>query len=277
MRIDSHQHFWKYNPVEYDWISDEMGALKRDHLPDELQQLAGSVGIDGSVAVQARQTLEETKWLLELAGQYPFIKGVVGWVDLRSEKVDEQLAEFAYDKKLKGVRHVVQSEPDDEFMMREEFLRGIDRLERYGLTYDILIFPKHLECAKRLVKKFPSQKFVVDHLAKPFIKKGLIQPWKQQMEELARHENVWCKLSGMVTEADWVNWKPSDLEPYIETVLEAFGPKRVMFGSDWPVCTAASRYERVFGVVRDYINDLEQDERDMVLGGTAVEFYGLLQ
>ncbi len=275
MKIDAHQHFWKFTQAEYGWISDDMAVLRRDHLPDELARLAGSVGVEGSVAVQARQTLAETEWLLDLAEEHSFIKGVVGWVDLRSERVDEQLARFGCEKKFKGVRHVVQSEPDDEFMMREDFLRGIDRLEHYGLTYDILIFPKHVDCATRLVKKFPSQKFVVDHLAKPFIKKGELQPWKRQMEELARHENVWCKLSGMVTEADWDAWKPSDLAPYMETVLEAFGPARLMFGSDWPVCTVAAKYERVFAVVRDIINDLEQDERDRIMGGTAAEFYGL--
>lgn len=275
MRIDAHQHFWKYSEAEYGWINDEMAVLKRDHLPDELQRLAAAVGIDGSVAVQARQSIAETEWLLRLASEHPFVKGVVGWVDLRSTRVDEQLARLSQDKKLRGIRHVVQSEPDDEFMMREDFLRGIGRLKHYGLVYDILIFPKHLDCAKRLVKKFPSQKFVVDHLAKPFIRKGELEPWRRQMEELGRHENVWCKLSGMVTEADWAMWTARDLAPYIETALEAFGPHRVMFGSDWPVCRVAAKYEEVFAAVRDCINDLGQGERDMVFGGSAAELYGL--
>jgi L-fuconolactonase len=275
MKIDAHQHFWKYTPAEYGWISDDMAVLRRDHLPAEFERLAAAVGMEGSIAVQARQSLAETEWLLALAAEYPFIKGVVGWVDLRSDRLDEQLAGYSQDRKLRGVRHVVQDEPDDEFMMRKDFLRGIAALSHYGLAYDILIYPKHIRCAARLVQKFPGQRFVVDHIAKPLIRKHELEPWKSDMQELARHENVWCKLSGMVTEADPRNWKPADFLPYMDAVLEMYGPRRLMFGSDWPVCTVAARYGEVFAIVRDFIGGLSSAEQERIMGRTAADFYGL--
>jgi L-fuconolactonase len=275
MRIDAHQHFWKYSPAEYGWMGDNMAVLKRDHLPDELEKLASKVGLGGSVAVQARQSVAETEFLLALAEKHSFIKGVVGWVDLRSDKVDEQLAQYSQDKKLKAVRHVVQDEPDDDFMMRDAFVRGIAKLTKYGLRYDILIYPKQLKCATRLVQKFPNQPFVLDHIAKPFIKKGLIEPWKKEMQELAQHENVWCKVSGMVTEADWKGWKPADFVPYMDAVLEMYGPKRLMFGSDWPVCTVAAKYGQVAGIVQDWAGKLSKSEQEWLFGGTVSEFYNL--
>jgi L-fuconolactonase len=275
MKIDAHQHFWKYSAAEYGWMGDSMGVLKRDHLPDELAKLAGAVGIEGSVAVQARQSVAETEALLDLAKKHPFIKGVVGWVDLRGEKVEEQLAKYSKDKKLKGVRHVVQDEPDDDFMMRDAFVRGIAKLAKYGLKYDILIYPKQLKCAIELVKRFPEQAFVLDHIAKPFIKKAQMEPWRSHMVELAGHQHVWCKISGMVNEADWGTWKPSDLVPYMDAVLEMYGPERLMFGSDWPVCTCVAKYEQVFGIVKDWAGKLSESEQERLFGGTAGEFYNL--
>jgi L-fuconolactonase len=275
MTIDAHQHFWKYNAAEYAWMGESMAVLKRDHLPDELAKLARAAGIEGSVAVQARQSVVETEFLLALAKKHSFIKGVVGWVDLQSEKVDEQLAKYSRDKKLKAVRHVVQDEPDDDFMMRDAFVRGISKLQKYGLKYDILIYPKQLKCATRLVERFPDQPFVLDHIAKPFIKRGESEPWKKEMQELAQHENVWCKISGMVTEADWGKWKPADFIPYMDAVLEMYGPERLMFGSDWPVCTVAGKYEQVVGIVKDWAGKLSESEQDRLFGKTAVKFYDL--
>jgi L-fuconolactonase len=275
MKIDAHQHFWKYSLAEYGWMGENMAVLKRDHLPGELEKLAAASGIDGSVAVQARQSLAETEFLLDLAKKHPFIKGVVGWVDLRSEKVDEQLVKYSKDKKLKAVRHVVQDEPDDDFMMRDAFVRGISKLERYGLRYDILIYPKQVKCATKLVERFPDQPFVLDHIAKPLIKKAELHPWKNQMRDLARNENVWCKVSGMVTEANWGKWKPADFVPYMDAVLEMYGAERLMFGSDWPVCTCAAKYEQVVAIVKGWAGKLSKSEQERLFGGTAAEFYGL--
>jgi L-fuconolactonase len=275
MRIDAHQHFWKYNEKDYSWMDDRMDRLRTDRLPGNLKPLLDACGIDGTVAVQARQTPQETAWLLELAAANDFIKGVVGWVDLRSERVDEQLERLAADAKLKGVRHVLHDEPDDRFMLGGDFIRGIARLEPHGLTYDILIFPRHLKYASELAGRFPAQPFVVDHIAKPEIREGRLEPWRRDMRKLAAAPNVCCKLSGMVTEADWENWKKRDLLPYMEETLEMFGPERLMFGSDWPVCTVAAAYERVFETVYDFVQALSPTERDAILGTTAAGFYGL--
>jgi len=214
----------------------EAGRIRRDFLPVDLKRELEKVKLDGSIAVQARSSLTESRWLLNLADHTPFIKGVVGWVDLLSERVEDQLAEFANHPKFSGVRHIVQDEPDDRFMLCPEFLRGISRLKRFNLTYDILIYPKQLPAAIKLVEKFPEQKFVLDHLAKPFIKAGELSPWDKQIRELAKSENVGCKVSGMVTEAKWNAWKPADFRPYLDVAFEAFGDDRLMFGSDWPVC-----------------------------------------
>ncbi|GAB4566077.1 MAG: amidohydrolase family protein [Anaerolineae bacterium] len=275
MRIDSHQHFWRYNAGEYGWISEEMGALRRDFLPVHLKPLLETAGLEGSVAVQARQSLEETAWLLELADQHPWIQGVVGWVDLRSPEVEAQLERFAAHPKMRGVRHVVQDEPDDRFLLRDDFRRGLRLLSRYGLTYDILIFPRHLTAAIELVQQFPDQPFVLDHIAKPFIKAKVMEPWASQIRHLARYPNVYCKVSGMVTEADWAYWEIDDFRPYLDVVFEAFGAQRIMFGSDWPVCTVAASYCQVADIVHDYTRSLSPDEREAVWGGTAERFYGL--
>lgn len=275
MRLDAHQHFWKYSAAEYDWISESMAGLKRDFLPQDLKPLLEAEGFDGSVAVQARQSVEETRWLLELAGQNEIVKGVVGWVDLRSPDLDAQLERFAGNPKLVGVRHVVQDEPDDEFMSRPEFRRGIARLAEYGLTYDVLIYVKHLPAALKLVRAFPEQRFVLDHIAKPQIAEHRTEPWESGIRELARSENVWCKVSGMVTEARWREWKAEDFRPYLDVVMSAFGPGRIMIGSDWPVCTVSAGYGATMRLVKDYIRELSASEQEAILGGNCASFYGI--
>ena len=273
MKIDSHQHFWKYDPREYPWIDDAKAALRRDYLPADLAREQGTTSYDGSIVVQARQTLEETRWLLELAEKDPRIRGVVGWVDLQSPTVRDQLAAFAVHPKLVGVRHVVQDEPDDRFMLRPEFLRGIAALAEFALVYDILIFPKQLPAAIELARRFPSQPFVLDHIAKPFIKDHLLSPWAEQIRELAACSNLHCKVSGMVTEADWRGWKPADFTPYLEVVLAAFGPSRLMIGSDWPVCLLAGGYGAVMGLAQDYFARLSPEDQRKVFGANALAFY----
>ena len=275
MRIDSHQHFWVYDAGQYPWMTDELSALRSDHLPGDLQAELDQVGLDGSVAVQARQSLEESRWLLELADQHGSIRGVVGWVDLQSDAVDEQLAEFASHPKFVGVRHVVQDEPDDQFMLRPEFIRGISKLQAHGLRYDILIFPRQLPAAIELVKQFPDQPFVLDHIAKPLIKAGTVMPWGEQIRELARFENVTCKVSGMITEADWEGWAPGDFRPYLDIVFEAFGEDRLMYGSDWPVCRLAGEYGRVYQLAEEYVSQFSSEAAAKFFGGVAAAFYGL--
>jgi L-fuconolactonase len=275
MKIDSHQHFWNYDSTEYSWISNEMEILKKNYLPEQLQSELSSIKFDGSIAVQARQSLEETQWLLALAEQNNFIKGVVGWVDLCSPKVDEQLKQFSKHPKLVGVRHVIHDELDDNFMLRKDFLKGIALLNKYGLTYDILIFPKHLANTIKFVSQFPEQVFVLDHIAKPFIKNGIISPWKEQIEELAKFKNLFCKLSGMVTEANTKNWKQEDLIPYLDVAFGAFGPDRLMIGSDWPVCKLAGKYKQVMDVVLSYIKKYSEKEKTNILGENALKAYQL--
>ena len=273
-RIDSHQHFWNYSTAEYPWIP-KGSPLQRDWLPDYLAALQKPLGLQGSIAVQARQTLEESRWLLELADHHSIIKGVVGWVDLRSQAVDEQLARFAKHPKFRGVRHVVQDEPDDNFMLGEAFIHGISRLKSHKLTYDILIFPKQLPAAIELVKRFPEQPFVLDHIAKPHIKDGTLEPWAKQIRELAKAPNLVCKVSGMVTEANWAIWKADDFKPYLDVVFEAFGVQRLMFGSDWPVCLLAGSYERVFKLAADCAGQFSAEEQAGFFGGNAAKFYGV--
>jgi L-fuconolactonase len=273
MRLDAHQHFWTYTTAEYGWIDDSMAVLRRDFLPQDLKPLLKSEGFEGSVAVQARQSLEETLWLLELASHNEIIKGVVGWVDLCSPDLPSQLEQFARHPKLVGVRHVVQDEPDDEFIVRPDFRRGIARLAEYDLAYDILIFPRQLPAAVKLVREFPKQRFVLDHIAKPLIADGRMAPWCHDIRELARPENVFCKLSGMVTEARWHDWKPEHFRPYLDVVMNAFSPARLMIGSDWPVCTVSASYGRTLGLVRDYIGHLTSSEQASILGGNCAQFY----
>lgn len=274
-KIDAHHHFWQYRPEEYSWINDSMAVLKRDFLPDDLQRLLVQHDFNGSVVIQARQTAEETEWLLHLADRYDFIKGVVGWVNLCSDDLDLQLEKYSATKKFSGVRHVVQDEPDENYILRKDFQYGIGRLAKYGLAYDILIFHGQLPQAFQLVRNFPGQVFVLDHMAKPQIRKQEIQPWKQQMEELAKFQNVACKISGMVTETDWYGWKANDFRPYMDAVVNAFGTGRIMIGSDWPVCTLAGNYAEVMGMAVDYIGQFSQNEREMILGVNAVRVYSL--
>jgi len=275
MKIDAHQHFWHYRPEEYGWIGPVMEILRKDYLPGDLAPLLEEAGIGGTVAVQARQTLEETEWLLKLADHHPFISGVVGWVNLRGPDLRGQLERFCAHSRFCGVRHVVQDEPDDRFMLRQDFIRGLGVLAEFDLAYDLLMFPRHLPVACQLVEQFPDQRFVVDHIAKPPIKNGGLQPWAANLRRLAAFPNVFCKVSGMVTEADWHQWQSADFEPYLEVVFEAFGPARIMFGSDWPVCTLAGSYGEVADILSHYAQRLSQQEQADVWGGTATRFYGL--
>ena len=275
MRIDAHQHFWRYDPEEYGWIDSSMGCLQRDFLPADLKPELRRAGFDGCMAVQARQTVEETRWLLELADSAPFVQGVIGWVDLRSTDVRSQLARFARHPKFRGVRHIVQSEADERFLMQPEFLRGIGALEEFGLTYDILIYSRHLPVAAEFVERFPKQTFVLDHLAKPLIKSGTIHPWDTHLRKLAAFPNVYCKLSGLVTEADWTAWKPEHFAPYLDIAVECFGPERLMIGSDWPVCRVAASYSEAMSLIIDYLSKYPEGVRAALLGGTAEKLWRL--
>lgn len=275
MYIDSHQHFWIYNNEEYAWIDDTMAALRRNFLPADLKTELTANGFHGSVVVQTRQTLEETRWLLELAEQNSSILGVVGWADLRSPDIRSQLEALVRNTKLVGLRHIVQSEPDDHFLLQPDFLRGISALDEFGLAYDILIYTKHLPVAIDFVQRFPRQRFVLDHLAKPPIKNGEIEHWARGIGELAASPNVFCKLSGLVTEADWRHWTPEQITPYLDVAFECFGPERLMIGSDWPVCLVAASYTRVLEVVKHYILRLPPQARAAVLGGNAQRFWRL--
>jgi L-fuconolactonase len=273
IRLDAHQHFWKYGPEEYAWIGNTMAELKRDFLPENLKPLLDQCSFDGAIAVQARQSLEETEWLLDLAGQHDFIRGVVGWVDLCSPHVREQLERLAKREKLVGVRHVVQDEPDDHFMARSDFRHGIASLAEFGLVYDLLVYPHQLPAAVDLVRALPARTFVLDHIAKPPIAEGQLDPWARNLRALAAFPNVSCKLSGMVTEARWKQWKSSDFAPYLDTVFEAFGPSRLMIGSDWPVCLLSSNYSDAVGIVADFIGQLTASEREGILGGNCARVY----
>lgn len=275
MKLDAHQHFWNYNIRDYGWIGEEMRVIKRSFLPEDLEPILTEAGIKGCVAVQARQSLEETKWLLELADKHEFIRGVVGWVDLCSEEAAVQLEKAAANPWLKGVRHVIQDEPDVKFVLREDFQRGIALLEQYNLAYDLLVSKEQLPYAVELVQNFPRQRFVIDHLAKPDIKGGIQSPWKEAMEAIAVHPNVHCKLSGMVTEADWNTWTQEDFTPYLDTVLRVFGTDRVMYGSDWPVCTVAGTYSQVFHLLQTHVHTLSAAEQQKIFGENCESFYRL--
>ena len=273
--IDAHHHLWRYSQEQYPWMLAGMEGIRRDFLIPELQSATHEAGINGTVAVQARQTIEETKWLLDLAGTNSLIRGVVGWVPLIHADVMTHLETFAGDAKLKGVRHVLHDEPDDFYMLRDGFNRGVSRLKDFDLRYDILIFERHLSQTIQFVDRHPNQLFVVDHIAKPCIKNQLLSPWQELILELAKRENVYCKLSGMVTEADWNHWTESDLRPYFDIVLTAFGPKRLMFGSDWPVVLVACGYKRWADMVRSWISGLSATEQSSMMSGTAKRAYSL--
>lgn len=275
MIIDSHQHFWNYDPVAHSWIGDDMSVLKRNFLPGDLWKVYQENGVDGCIAVQADQSEAETDFLLQLAAENDFIKGVVGWVDLRSAELEERLMHYSDFPKLKGFRHVVQSEPDPNFMLRKDFQRGLDQLHRYNFTYDILIFPTQLAAALETVKAFPNQNFVIDHIAKPYIKAGKIDEWASFMQQIATYPNVTCKVSGMLTEADWENWQDQDFTPYLDIVFQAFGTQRILFGSDWPVCLVAGSYAQVKGLVSNYISKYSEAEQADIWANNAKHFYGI--
>jgi len=277
MKIDSHQHFWNYSAAAYPWIGTGMERLASDFLPADLEAVARPVGVVGSVAVQARQSLDESRWLLWLADRDPFIHGVVGWVDLRSERVTEDLVALARHEKFVGVRHVVQDEPDPRFVLGDAFVQGVRMLHQFGLTYDLLLYSHQLPAAIELVSLVPEQPFVLDHLAKPPIKPpqkaGELAAWRRDIETLARHDNVCCKLSGLVTEAAWRQWKPADFTPFLDVALAAFGPHRLMFGSDWPVCLLSADYAEVVGIIDDFISTLTPAEQSLIWADTACRVY----
>ena len=275
MVIDSHQHFWKYEPVKHSWIDDDMSVIRRNFSPSDLAKVYQENGIDGCVAVQADQTLEETDFLIDLASINNFIKGIVGWVDLRAENIENVLEKYSTDKIVKGFRHVVQGEADHNFLLRPNFSRGISLLEKHNFTYDILVFPHQLGSVLEFVKKFPYQKFVIDHIAKPYIKDGYFEGWATMMTAIGKHKNVSCKMSGMVTEADFNIWTPEQIHPYMDTVLEAFGSKRILFGSDWPVCLVAGNYSKIKKLTTDFISQLSKIEQNSIMGNNAIEFYNL--
>lgn len=275
LRIDSHQHFWQYDPAQYGWINPDMGILMRDFLPADLQKEIAPAGMSGVVSVQAIQTVAETRWLLELARRNNFIRGVVGWVPLIEPDVMELLHELAASPKLVAIRHVLQDEPDPMFMLRDDFNRGIRLLKDLELVYDILIFERHLPQTLSFVDRHEGQVFVIDHLAKPRVREGEISAWRENIRELAKRPNTYCKLSGLVTEAHYRTWTAEQLKPYIETILLSFGPARIMFGSDWPVCLLASGYKQWVDVVDAFIGSLSGDEQQRIWSGTAIEAYGL--
>ena len=275
--IDSHQHFWQLTqPFDYDWLkSTEHAAINRDFLPTDLKPLIQSSGVDKTIFVQTQHNLKENRWALGLADENDFIAGIVGWVDLAADDCEQQLLEFKAHPKFVGVRHITQDEPDDDFIVSPKVLRGLKVLESHSVPFDLLFFVKHLKHANTLGNQLPGLPMVIDHLAKPNIKEGAIALWRDDLQTAAKHPNIYCKLSGMITEADWENWKPADLRPYIETALEAFGAERCMFGSDWPVCELAGSYEQVHSALNETLSALSSSERSAIFGNTAAKFYGL--
>jgi L-fuconolactonase len=275
MRIDSHQHFWKYHPIKDAWITLEMKVIQCDFMPVDLLPLLQANNFDGAVAVQADQSEMETDFLLELASQNDYIKGVVGWIDLCAENISERLAYYAGFKKLKGFRHIVQAEPDENFLIRPDFCNSISQLMNHQFTYDLLIFPRHLYYANALVEKFPSQPFVIDHLAKPDFKKEDYKEWEKGIRTIARHKNVYCKISGLVTEADWRNWRAQDFTYCLDVITASFGVDRLMFGSDWPVCLLGGTYAEVTQIVQQYFSYFSLEDQAKIFGLNAIQFYKL--
>ena len=275
MVIDSHQHFWKYDSDKHAWIDDSMSSIRQDFLPLQLEKLYKAQGVDGCVAVQADQTDEETAFLLQLSKNHPIIKGVVGWVDLRSPDISELLEAYSSEEIIKGFRHIVQGEADPNFLLRPSFLNGISELKKHDFTYDILVFPHQLGAVLEFVKTFPDQKFVIDHIAKPYIKDGFYDGWAALMMEIGKQKNVYCKLSGIITEADYHHWTKSEIIPYLDLVLDAYGPNRLMFGSDWPVCLVAGNYQEVKELIVNFIVKLSSDEQRNIMGANALKFYNL--
>ena len=274
-RIDAHQHFWKFDPVRDSWITDDMSVIRRDFMPHDLEPLLKANGFDGCVVVQSDQSEVENTFQLKNADKHAFIQGVVGWVDLQADDIEDKLSYFKQFPKLKGFRHVLQGEADRALMLRPEFKNGISKLKQFSYTYDILIFPDQLIYTKEFVAAYPDQPFVIDHIAKPLIKEKKISDWERDIRAVAQYENVYCKISGMVTEADWGNWKADDFAPYLDVIVASFGPERIMFGSDWPVCQVAATYGQVVGIVKDYFSTFSTHEQAMFFGGNAAKFYRL--
>lgn len=272
--IDAHQHFWMYNPVNHSWIDDDMAKIRRDFMPQDLKPILDENNVDGCVSIQADETEEETEFLLKLASGNSFIKGVVGWVDLRSEKIYGKLNQLAKYPIIKGFRHILQKE-DPEFMLNPDFMKGISALKEFDFTYDLLLYPKHLKAALTLVEQNPEQRFVIDHIAKPNIKMGLIKDWKQDIRLIAKNNNVYCKISGMVTEADYKNWSIAEMNPYIDVIMDSFGIDRVMYGSDWPVSYAAATYSQMKGIVDNYFSRYSTEEQNKFFYSNAIKFYQL--
>jgi len=275
LKIDAHQHFWKFNPVRDSWITDEMTVIQKDFLPDVLQPRLQQNGFDGCVLVQSAQPEAENEFLLEQAQQHDFIKGVVGWVELQAADIADRLAHYSRFSKLKGFRYVLQGHSNKALMLEPAFKKGIQMLAKYGYTYDILIYPDQLVYTDAFVAAFPDQPFVIDHLGKPQIKSNGYDEWRKRIMAFARYEHVYCKVSGMVTEANWANWKKEDFTPYLNTLVDTFGMERLMFGSDWPVCLLAATYEETLGIVTDYFSSFSQEEQAQLFGGNAAKFYNL--
>ena len=275
MKIDSHQHFWRYTENKFPWMNDQLGILKQNYLPNDLKLLLESIGFDGSIVIQVEQNIQETEWLLELATLHSFIKGVVGWVPLSSPTVEKDLAIFSKHPAFVGIRHMIHDEPDDNFMLRTDFQNGIAQLQKFNLAYDLLLHPRHLLVAAKLVEKFPLQRFVVDHIAKPKINEKIFSPWKDDLANLAKLPNVFCKLSGMVTETKWQQWNPEDFHAYLDIVINLFGTDRVMIGSDWPVCNLSGNYQTVMNIVINYIQSFSTVEKEAILGKNCMQFYDI--
>ncbi len=275
LKIDSHQHFWKFDRVRDSWITDDMAVIQHDFLPEDLHPILLQNDFNGCVVVQTDQSEAENNFLLANAEKYDFIKGIVGWVNLQATDIEDRLAYYSQFEKMKGFRHVLQGESNRALMLKPEFKRGIEKLRQFGFTYDILIYPDQLRYILEFVTAFPNQPFVIDHLAKPYIKSKMIDEWKRDIEAIACHPNVYCKVSGMVTEAEWKGWRKEDFRPYLDVVFESFGIDRVMFGSDWPVCQISATYSEVVGIVGDYISKLSKDEQDLFWGLNTSSFYKL--
>lgn len=275
MRIDAHQHFWMYDEVRDTWITDDMAVIQKNFLPEDLKPLLAQNSIDGTVIVQSDQSKDENIFQLANALKHHFVKGVVGWIDLEAEDLRDQLDYYQEFRKLKGFRHILQGEKQRDFMLRPKFKQGIGTLKEFGYTYDILIYPDQLAHTLEFVKAFPDQPFIIDHLAKPYIKDKKIDEWKKAMNDISSFENVFCKVSGMMTEARWKQWNYDDFVPYLDAVADSFGPQRLLFGSDWPVCLVAASYEQVIGLVERYFSTFSKDEQEMIFGKNALSFYNL--
>lgn len=275
LKIDAHQHFWQFDPVRDNWITAEMSGIARDFMPADLFPVLQRNGIDGSVLVQTCHTEEDNRFMLKLAEENDFVKGVVGWVNLQSLNVEDRLKHYVQYPKMKGFRHVLQADPDEQLMLRDSFRQGVSLLNKYNFTYDLLIYPKHLKYAAKLVAEFPDQKFVIDHLAKPGIKNKEIKEWKKDISALTGYQNVYCKVSGMLTEADWYSWLTADFTPYLDVVFNIFSANRVMYGSDWPVCKLAGGYNRALEILQIYTSRLSPEEQEQFFGGNAIDFYNL--